>query len=361
MLETVLDYIRSPKFRDAIVIQGTAGSGKSSFTLRLGAVLREKGFRPIRIRLRDVNVTKEFFTALGEAVALEDEIYLRQNSRWPAVRNILLSGAVFQDEIPYTYGTEHMRICPYVLILDGWDELSVAVSEGFKQRVKELLVNVRRELLKPYGRTVRVILTGRPSDAVDDCADFFLPDTPVLTLRLLKPEQLVHFAGRMREALAERPIRTDETPVWAMPSDSELQPILEAYEQDFASHTQPHRPDSSEHSDATSVIGTPFLAQLAFRLLADWKGIRANWYEIVRNSCVLWSTSLRTAPIDRRIAFRAHTSCLAFLVRNYAACCTVLLLRSPLTVKRAYQRPNWRKDSTSKIWNREYARSQKKT
>jgi uncharacterized protein YjbI with pentapeptide repeats len=265
LLETVLNYIQSPKFRDAIVIQGTAGSGKSSFTLRLAAALREEGLRPIRIRLRDVNVMKDFFSGLGEALALEDEIYLRGNSRWPDVQNVLLRGAIFQDEVPYLHENSLMYMCPHVLILDGWDEISVAVSEGYKQRVKELLMNVRRELLKPYGRIVRVILTGRPSDAIDDCADFFLPDTPVLTLRLLRPYHLTKFAVRLRGALEIQPVQSEDTVGWTMPSYSELQPVFEAYERDFAKH-------EPERTDAVAVIGTPFLAQLAFRLMSDWQG-----------------------------------------------------------------------------------------
>jgi hypothetical protein len=35
LLETVMGYISDPKFREPIVIQGSAGSGKSTFTLRL--------------------------------------------------------------------------------------------------------------------------------------------------------------------------------------------------------------------------------------------------------------------------------------------------------------------------------------
>jgi len=155
LLQTVMNLIRDTRFREPIVIQGSAGCGKSSFTLQLSAALREEGLRPIRIRLRDANIEKEFFTALGEAVALEDEIYLRGHNRWPGRKNILQGGAIFRDEIPYREG----RICPYVLILDGWDEISVAVNEGFKQRVTELLMNLRRELLGS-GPLTRVILTG---------------------------------------------------------------------------------------------------------------------------------------------------------------------------------------------------------
>ena len=60
-------------------------------------------------------------------------------------------------------------ICPYVLILDGWDEISVAVSEGYRVKVERLLLEIRRTVLGANFPKVRVILTGRPLDVVEDC------------------------------------------------------------------------------------------------------------------------------------------------------------------------------------------------
>jgi hypothetical protein len=53
LMHRVLSIIADPGFRDAIVIQGVAGSGKSTFTLRLCTELRKLGLSPIRIRLRN--------------------------------------------------------------------------------------------------------------------------------------------------------------------------------------------------------------------------------------------------------------------------------------------------------------------
>ena len=45
-----------------------------------------------------------------------------------APEDLFLRGAIWNEEV--TFG--RARICPYVLILDGWDEISVSVTEGFR-------------------------------------------------------------------------------------------------------------------------------------------------------------------------------------------------------------------------------------
>jgi hypothetical protein len=314
LLETVLKYIRDPKFNEPIVIQGSAGSGKSSFTLQLAAKLNDDGLKPIRIRLRDVRIEKELFTALGEAVSLEDEIYLQTHDRWPAATNILQGGAIFRDEVPFN----DMRICRYVLILDGWDEISIAVSEGFKQRVKELLMNLRRELFG-RGPIVRIVLTGRPSDAIDDCADFFMPNTPVLTIRALTPTQLEQFAAKLRSALETQPVRPEEPSVWAMPSSEELREAFRRYRES-------RRDSGSGAHGATAVLGIPFLAQLAFRVVA---GAQSEKYKVLDSETTLLRNltdiTVRDAdrPSDRasraRVRQRITGEELRVLLRRMAA------------------------------------------
>lgn len=55
LVDTVLDLIADKNFRDAIVIQGVAGSGKSTSTLRLAVELRRRGLQPIRIELKHLD------------------------------------------------------------------------------------------------------------------------------------------------------------------------------------------------------------------------------------------------------------------------------------------------------------------
>jgi hypothetical protein len=54
---------------------------------------------------------------------------------------------------------------------------------------------------------VRVILTGRPSDAIDTAESFFEDNTPVLTVRQMTPEQLVEFAGKVRAGVSGSPLK----------------------------------------------------------------------------------------------------------------------------------------------------------
>lgn len=263
LLETVMDYISDPNFRQPIVIQGSAGSGKSTFTLRLADHLREAGFTPIRIRLRDVVLGKEFYTQLGEAISYQNDDYLISHDRFIPTANPLSDGAVLQDVLPFGGG---LKVCPYVLILDGWDEISVAVSEGLKARVKELLLRIRSELFKPSMR-VRVILTGRPSDAVDDCTEFFHDQTPLLTIRTLNPAELPNYANKLRRALSERPLRFEGSSTWTFPEESLLEAIYNTYRDEFMAGKRPRQKDSL--AGTAAVLGYPLLLHVTFRLLAE--------------------------------------------------------------------------------------------
>ena len=54
LLETVMSLMKDKNFSDAIVVQGAAGTGKSSFTLKLCSELEREGLYPLRICLRDL-------------------------------------------------------------------------------------------------------------------------------------------------------------------------------------------------------------------------------------------------------------------------------------------------------------------
>ena len=256
LLETVLNFIRDPKFNDVIVIQGSAGSGKSTLTKFLSARLASDGLHPIRIRLRDVEIGRELLTTLGEAIQLEDEIYLTgANQRWPRAGDLLKDSNIFQDEVSY----DECRLCPYILILDGWDEISLDVTEGFKQKVKDLLHDIRFKFFGSGRPRVRVILTGRPSDAIDDSSNFFNDDTPILTVRPLDPDQLDRFADNLRNALESRPLPNYKSD-WTMPKKRQLKPLTVRYRKSFED------PNINQEAE---ILGIPFLAQLAFRVIAD--------------------------------------------------------------------------------------------
>ncbi len=169
-----MGYITDRNFKEPIVIQGLAGAGKSSFTLRLCAELWAKGWRPLRIRLKRLRLSSSLIDALNEAVELADEDRLAD---LPVARpkDLLLGGEIFRTP----YGGDH-SLCRYVLILDGWDELDLSDSRPFREKVGEMLREVRRVFLDPQrAPRVRVVVTGRPSPDVVE-SKFLNDDTPVV-------------------------------------------------------------------------------------------------------------------------------------------------------------------------------------
>jgi hypothetical protein len=202
LLDMVLNFIADPQFNEPIVVQGVAGSGKSTFTLRLCVKLIEHGLHPIRIRLRDVNLDSA--DPLAGAVLLTDDIEPDRITGAPPA-DLFLENRIFNEEGRFR-GT---KICRYVLILDGWDEISLSVGEGFAIRVNRLLERVRNDFFQP-GRSlpVRVLVTGRPSADVTDFAraTFLRSKTPILTVRALTPVQLEGFSRSLADALERRPL-----------------------------------------------------------------------------------------------------------------------------------------------------------
>ena len=274
LLEQVLDLIADPWFRDAIVIQGVAGAGKSAFTLRLCAELLDQGLRPIRIRLRDLRLDVHVKDALPKAVRLDEEPP-RDTVGKPRPDDLFLDGKIFKSSVPF----RGHAICPYVLILDGWDEISIASAEDFKSRVARMLEQVRSEYLSSHGAPVRVILTGRPSNDVSG-SNFLRDKTPVLTVRPLRPEQLRKFVRDLGAALEGRPVQVETADEWRLAEPEKLEPALARYEREFGEMMERVNEQGGAHTSATrgelqgsmEVLGLPLLAHLAVRLIAGWKG-----------------------------------------------------------------------------------------
>jgi hypothetical protein len=209
LIESVMKLVGDDSFRDAIVVQGPAGCGKSAFTLRLCVELLRQGLKPIRIRFRDLAMNfTNIEDALPEAIRFWDIETRRDDLPHARPEELFLDLALFDQTVKFQQAT----ICPWVLILDGWDEVSIAAQKGFAVRVGDILSQLRDRFLSRGNRPpIRIILTGRPSDAVS-CSSFMSKQTRILTIRPLNPPQLERFMYRLAEKLAD-----PESPEQAVP------------------------------------------------------------------------------------------------------------------------------------------------
>jgi len=272
LFDTAMSFITDRSFKEPIVIQGVAGAGKSSFTLRLCAELWEKGFHPLRIRLKRLRLSSSLIDALNEAVELADEDRLAD---LPISRpkDLLLGGEIFRAP----YGGDH-SLCRYVLILDGWDELDLSDSRPFREKVGEMLREVRCVFLDPQ-RTprVRVIVTGRPSPDVAE-SKFLNDDTPVLTMRPIRPRQLREFVERLDDALGSVPpyVAVENPDEWRVPHRQTLDRAFSKYEETFNVSLPKYdedgkikEPGRAPKSNSLEALGLPLLAYLTIRVMAQ--------------------------------------------------------------------------------------------
>jgi len=272
LLDTAMGFITDRNFKEPIVIQGVAGAGKSSFTLRLCARLWEKGFHPLRIRIKRLRLSSSLIDALNEAVELADEDRLAD---LPVARpkDLLLGGEIFRTP----YGGDH-SLCRYLLILDGWDELDLSDSRPFREKVGEMLREVRRVFLDPQrAPRVRVIVTGRPSADVAE-SKFLNDDTPVLTMRPIRPQQLREFVERLDDALGSVPpyVAVENPDEWRAPHRHTLDKAFSKYEETFNASLPKYdedgkiiEPGRAPKSNSLEVLGLPLLAYLTIRVMAQ--------------------------------------------------------------------------------------------
>lgn len=259
LLMSVMGLIGNKSFRDAIVIQGPAGSGKSAFTLRLAMELLRSGLKPIRIRFRDIPLqSMNIEDALPEAVRFWGVD--QRAGDLPSARpdELFLEMAIFDQTVKYG----NADICPYVLILDGWDEVSVAAQKGFAVRIAEILAQIRDRFLTRGNRPlVRVVLTGRPSTAISS-SSFLTKQTQLLTIRPLEPSALQAFV----ENLANRFVDPKE-PYKADPK--RFKSVLSSYSEEFQERYKEY-PLSKRKLHIMEVLGLPLLTHLAVRLMVRW-------------------------------------------------------------------------------------------
>jgi hypothetical protein len=249
VMSTVLGFMADKKFDDAIVIQGAPGAGKSTFTKKLCIRLHDEGLLPIRIPLQFLRVDANIFDAI------QDVLVSFSDPSIGAFKRDLFADKVFSEQVEYG----NSMISPYVFIFDGWDEISLSAAEGFQQRVERLLDRIRGTFLDQIRNKVRVVLTGRPSQAIGR-SNFLRDDTPILTVRPITPEQLSRYINDLRDALDKPAFTGDDIDGWEIGDIGRFTPILQRYKRSF--------PTTRE----LEVIGQPLLAHLAIKVMASFKG-----------------------------------------------------------------------------------------
>ncbi len=278
LLDRAMHYVTTQEENEIVIIQGGAGTGKSSFTIRLCQELYAASLTPIRIRLRKVRLdqSQDFAKIFSDAVEVARDDQTADVIRFLA-NGLFEKGLDFQEESEALPG-----ICQYVLILDGWDEISIS-NDGFKQRVGDLLNYITDRYLTQPDPKVRVILTGRPSTDVTE-SELLTPETPILTIQPLRPNQLKQYARNIAKAVRgfhRAHSRTEEfdPEVWPKFDEERVESILAKYNQDYSLEQELLKRKagtdrSDEHaSSALSVMGLPLLAHLIIRLISEWRDI----------------------------------------------------------------------------------------
>jgi hypothetical protein len=258
LLQAVVDRLGDPRFNRAIVIQGAAGAGKSAFTLRLAVHLMKDGLRPIRIRLRRLNLNPQLniLDALARVVLIPEEGEDTSLGNVPATKDPFLGGTIFQERT--TFGKA--EICPYILIFDGWDELSVGANEGFRVEVRRLLDRIDKEFLSPRKPFVRVILAGRPSDAIFS-SGYLYEDTPIFTMRPYRPEQLDKYLQLLQRAVTDGPLQHEGAKAWTNVDWEAAKVVVYRYTKSL-----------QDKDSSLDLLGLPLLAHLAIWLITSSSG-----------------------------------------------------------------------------------------
>ncbi|MEL4894455.1 pentapeptide repeat-containing protein, partial [Crocosphaera sp. Alani8] len=278
LLNTVLKYMGKKKFNEPIIIQGVAGSGKSSFTLKLVEELKEQGCYPIRILLKDLNLIDNFKDAVPYALKFGEEHF--GQSSWKPI----FDGKWFSELVnpangeAIKFGEDNTEISPYVFIFDGWDEISTAANQGFRDSIDQLLNDIRDTLIeKRNGYTpIRVIVTGRPTVDVTN-TKLLRKDTPILTIRPLRPEQLKTYIDTFQKANQTKPLLPLFSSRFQLQnSDNKIinpefiKKIIDTYQQAFTLLISEHKQDNvSELKGSLAVLGLPLLAYLTLTLMLE--------------------------------------------------------------------------------------------
>jgi uncharacterized protein YjbI with pentapeptide repeats len=255
LIGTVIDLFSDPAFRELVVAQGPPGCGKSAFTLRLANELLKHGMWPVLVRFRDFRLT----TIHSANELIEDALRIGPVEEEPPRPDGSIISPEMLNQVTKLGKASVSRL---VFILDGWDEVSLTGNTSYQAQLQSWLPRIREYFIDRPGPPVRLILTGRPSAEVRN-SGILRRDTPLLTVRQLTPVRLKAFAEAIESKLRQAAAAGHKAS-WSLDLHR-LESLFDQYENWFAAADK-------TKSNSMDVVGSPLLAYLTFRTLAEWTG-----------------------------------------------------------------------------------------
>ena len=270
MTEVILGQILDAELDDFIFIQGPPGSGKSAFGLSLANELLTHGLHPIRIALRDLRTLEHDARNTEIGKEMKRAIQVPEDHCDTDRTDMFIDGEIFRQRrwIP----EKDIQICPYVLILDGWDEIRSHRPGSSERLLRRLLTYLQENLIEGHQPPVRVVLLGRSSRTLwkNIFLDYLRPRTPIHTILPFSPKQLDEFLRKLDSTIRKANLTKEEAESWKISSPARLRAIVSAYEEAFDELRvdDSHWTYSSDGPKGLELLCYPLLALLGTRLIA---------------------------------------------------------------------------------------------
>lgn len=275
LMHLVLDALfgqpesKTPVPKRVVTVRGPGGAGKSVFTRQLFAELLRMGLQPIRVRMQDIDLSRQLGGAgppvlerLGMAAVTE---FNSANEDSMLEYEGLLTGRIFTRGRKLRLSLQansqfEATLSPFVLILDAWDEIGLVDDAKFQETLCEFLNALNAEVFAAGSKMARIVLTGRPTAALLSMDQRLIDDsTPVFTLRPLDPEALKGYFRAFARFRNNAHPGNDE-PALPMCDPKLFVDLLNRYEGFWR---------SDKENDPVEILGLPLFAYLAIRTITQ--------------------------------------------------------------------------------------------